>query len=546
MARMHRWFWHAGAVVVYALCAWAVVVHGATLHGLILGGGSDALAFVWFLGWWPYALTHHLNPFFTHLVWQPQGLNLAWVTSVPALALLALPVTQLFGPVLSFNLLTLAAPIVSALAAYALCLYVARRPSAALLGGFMFGFGSYAMARQNEQLNLETTCLVPCLVLLVLARLDGRIGRLGTALAGAAMLAALAGISLEMFATTVLSGGFAWLLAWGMLPPRRVALGSLFADALFAAPLLLLALFPLLWALFALPHDVSLPSFWPRIYATDLLNPIIPTGADRIGGLFFAPVSQNFPGNVSEQSGYLGLPLIILLWLALRGGRAYLRWLLVAMVIASLGPRLWLAGHNTGIPLPWALIHVLPLMNKALPARMMLYADLAAAIAAALWLAEAIGWREQLLRLGFGLLAAIMLWPAPRPVQKIPYSTFFQPGRVKQVLGQNPRIAILPFGFYSPSMFWQAESGFAFAQTGGYLGFPPARVQDDGVLMRIFFGIDDPAKVQGFTAYCHRTATNFVIAGPGAPADMVSGLRALGWPARQVDDVTILTVPAAP
>jgi hypothetical protein len=141
------------------------------------------------------------------------------------------------------------------------------------------------------------------------------------------------------------------------------------------------------------------------------------------------------------------------------------------------------------------------------------------------------------------VLAAAMLWPAPRPVQPIPHSAFFAPGRVEQVLGQGARVAVLPFGFFSPSMYWQAESGFAFAQTGGYLGFPPERVQQNATLMRYFFGLDAPGIVPAFADYCRQTGTQYVVAGPGSPDDMTAGLRALGWPARQVDDVTVFTVP---
>lgn len=532
------WPWHLAALTLYAICAWAAVQHGTPLTGMVSGGGSEPLQFIWFFAWWPYALAHHLNPLFTQMVWQPGGLNLAWATGVPVLALLALPVTKLFGPVVVFNLCNLAAPIMAAFVAYALCLYVTRRPEAALLGGFLFGFSSYAMSRQSEQLNLETTFLLPCLVLLALARLDVRVGRILTALLGATMLAAMAGISLEMFATTVVAGGFAWALAWVLLPQRRGGLALLAGDALLAAPLLLLLLAPLLWALFVQPHDVSLPKAWPFFFSTDLLNLIIPTPTNAIGGVAFASVSRHFPGFVSEQSGYLGLPLIILLWLALRAGRAYLRWLVLGLIIASLGPRLWLSGHDTGIPLPWMLIHALPLLGNALPARMMLYASLAIAIVAALWVAEA-----PRRRLPLGLLAAAMLWPTPRPVQAIPHSAFFSPGRVGQVLGQGAKVAVLPFGFFSPSMYWQAESDFAFAQTGGYLGFPPQRVQQNTALMRYFFGLEVPDIVPAFAAYCHETGTQYVVAGPGAPSDMVVGLRALGWPVRQVDDVTVFTVP---
>ena len=50
---------------------------------------------MWLLEWWPYALSHHLNPFLTDYVWAPVGFNFAWMTSIPLPALLAAPLTAL-------------------------------------------------------------------------------------------------------------------------------------------------------------------------------------------------------------------------------------------------------------------------------------------------------------------------------------------------------------------------------------------------------------------------------------------------------------------
>jgi hypothetical protein len=45
------------------------------------GPGGDPIQFMWFLSWWPYALTHGLDPFQTHYIWSLSGVNLLWVTS---------------------------------------------------------------------------------------------------------------------------------------------------------------------------------------------------------------------------------------------------------------------------------------------------------------------------------------------------------------------------------------------------------------------------------------------------------------------------------
>ena len=60
-----------------------------------VGFGDDPQIFVWSLGWWPYAILHWQNPILAHSVWPPVGLDLAWVSSIPGLALVLTPVTLL-------------------------------------------------------------------------------------------------------------------------------------------------------------------------------------------------------------------------------------------------------------------------------------------------------------------------------------------------------------------------------------------------------------------------------------------------------------------
>ena len=531
---------HVFAVLSYALCAWIVTQHGFHLGRMVAGDGADPFIYIWFLSWWPYALSHHLNPLFTHLVWQPSGLNLAWTTSIPSLALLAAPLTLTLGPVVSYNLLCLAAPILGAASAYALCLYITRQRLPAWFGGFLFAFSSYAMARQNDQLNLSFTALVPLLVLLALARIDGRIGRRG-AVGGAVVLLALqAGISLEIFATLVLAGGFAWALTWLMLPARRSGMRMLLLDCLWVLPFLLLALAPLLWAIFAWRRDIHLPEAWPDFFSTDLLNLIIPTATTWLGGRFFLPLSQHFPGLTCEQGGYLGLPLVTILWVYLRRTHRYFFVLFLGLLLAMLGPHLWIGGRQTPVPLPWAVFRAMPLLGNALPARLALYVSLLAAMIAALWMARA----PNRWRLVVAGLVVLFIWPMPRPMQTIPATPLFAPARFAEVFGKNPKLLILPFGFNGQATYWQVQSRFGFAQTGGYLGFPPVQAQRLEPIIRLYLGYNSPNLAQSLAAYCQSTGTDFIVITPGTQPDIRAQIMTLGWPARTVDDVTILTVPS--
>jgi hypothetical protein len=57
------------------------------LSTFCIGTGPDPRLMTWFLVWWPHALVHGLNPFLTKAMWTPQGINLAWQTSMPLVAL---------------------------------------------------------------------------------------------------------------------------------------------------------------------------------------------------------------------------------------------------------------------------------------------------------------------------------------------------------------------------------------------------------------------------------------------------------------------------
>jgi hypothetical protein len=536
------WRWHVGAAVLYALLDWGVLDHGAPLAGQILGSGSDPTLVMWFLVWWPWCIAHHVYPLYTHLMWQPGGQNLAWTTSVPLLALLAAPITVAFGPVLSFNLLTLAAPFLAAMAAYWLCLYITRQPAAALLGGYLFGFSAYEMAQSIDHLNLDFCVFVPLAVWLALARLDDRLERKWFVALAVLVLACQFFISAEIFAMGMFFGGIAWGLAYAFWPARRAALLRLVVDGLCAVPFLFLLLSPYLWAMFCLPREINLPDFWPVMFSTNLLNFVLPTIMDRWGAALALPITSHFPDFTDEQNGYLGLPLLVILWCYARGGGRYLTWLLAVILLFSLGPVLWLGAVRTGVVMPWALFRHMVFIGAALPARFMLFGDLVAAVIAALWVAAAPAGAARR-RWILAACAAIVLMPAPHGVMDIPESSFFAPGRVEAVLGPRPVVLVLPFGILGPSSYWQAENQFGFVQTGGYLGFPPASVQKDEKLMRFYFGLDTPGGIADFGRYCETTGTGYVVAGPGTPAHVMAEVRSLAWPARQVDDVTIFTVP---
>src|ERR1700687_4566187 len=63
-----------------------------------MGFGPDPSVGINMLAWWPYALSHRLNPLIATTLWAPYGFNLTWSTCVPLVALLVSPITRRAGP----------------------------------------------------------------------------------------------------------------------------------------------------------------------------------------------------------------------------------------------------------------------------------------------------------------------------------------------------------------------------------------------------------------------------------------------------------------
>src|SRR5437868_8822568 len=148
----------------------------------MLGSGPDPEIFVWSFAWWQRALAAGENPFVSHAVYASDGINLAWATTVPGLAVPFAPLTSLVGPVASYNVAALLLPAFAAWTAFLLCRYLTGSLWASLAGGYLFGFSSYMLAEVDAgHLNFTSVFLLPLVALALLQYVDGHIG--GRALA---------------------------------------------------------------------------------------------------------------------------------------------------------------------------------------------------------------------------------------------------------------------------------------------------------------------------------------------------------------------------
>src|SRR5206468_5994618 len=179
--------------------------------GIVL---EDSRFYQWALAWTPYAISHHLNPLHAGSVFAPGGVDLSWSAFAPGAGVLLWPVTAAFGPLISFNLVMVVAPALAAWAGYLVCHHLTERFWPSVIGGYMFGLSIY-VAGEIGLLNLVLIFPIPLLLYLAIRHVEGSLGPVTFVAGFAALLVALFSFSTELFGTTALFGGVAFLGALG-------------------------------------------------------------------------------------------------------------------------------------------------------------------------------------------------------------------------------------------------------------------------------------------------------------------------------------------
>jgi hypothetical protein len=544
------------ALCIYTTSACAIFTHHHFFfRHAYFGTSGDPQIYMWFLSWWPYAITHRLNPFVTHIVWAPNGINLTWATGIPALALLAWPITAHWGPIVSFNLLTTVAPILSAFAAFLLCNALTNKYFPSLVGGWVFGFSSYEIGQLIGHLPLDFTACIPALAWLAVLRYrSGISGRIFVA-AGTGLLTFQFGTSTEIFATVTLFGFITLILCYLLRAADRRRLMIVATEFSCCYIICLIVVSPYLYYMVK-EHSAVPPLLQPRdVYVADVLNYLVPTQTTAVNGAWAASISTRFTGNDAENGAYLGLPLLMIIaafglssWRD-RQARILLPMFLV-LVLCSFGPYLHFKGRSL-FPMPWWLGEKLPLLGQALPVRFSLYISLVAGIIAALWLASL---SEQQSMLGYmlALLAVLALMPNTRgkrsywftELRDLNVPAFFSTGDYMRVLKPGDNIIVLPYGHLGYSMLWQVVSGMYFRIAEGYVTayVPPAFARFPAVQM-FYAGKPAPAAKDYLGAFCKAKGVEAVILTADAGKEWDSTLRRMDWKRMEVGGVILYRIP---
>jgi hypothetical protein len=528
--------WTDGApLVLYSLLSFLYFGLRPLAHGSsYIGSGGDPQIFIWSFAWWPHALLHGENPVVSHAIWAPTGVDLAWTTTVPGLALLFAPLTLAAGATASYDVAAVLAPAVSAWTAYLLCRRVTRRAWPALVGGYLFGFSSYMLGQEQGHLHMTAVFLVPLAALLVLRYLDGELDDRGLVVRLGPLLAFQLLLSTELLFTLSLAIASSLVLVFAFVPERRRRLATAVLPIAGSYGVAVVLTAPVVYYLVT---DFQGQAFHPsQDFRADLLNFVVPTRFALVGYHWADSIASHFPGNDSERDAYLGVPALLAVvlhaWERRRSrGTYFLVAAFLLAVLASLGATLTVDGARVA-PLPWEHVGYLPLFDNVLVPRLALYASLAVAVMVALWLASP---RHRGLRVAVAVLAVAAIAPN---VASSDWSTpfhlprFFTAAAYRQCLAPGAIILPVPVSAGGSANLWQVERDFRFRMAGGYLSStpPPPFMAPPGI-EHIALGAP-PGSVAAVRRYLAAKHVSVVVLDAGAGEPWPSTLDRIARPHR--------------
>jgi hypothetical protein len=502
------------AIMVYLLGALCVTAYlwvdpsGRT----VAANRQDTLLFEWGLAHAARVVTHGVDPFATHLMNMPHGVNLLANTSALGLAIPLVPLTLLAGPQVSLIALLTLAPVATATSWYfVLHRHLACSRGAAFIAGLFCGFSPAMISQSTGHPNVTAQFLLPLIMLTVL-RMRERGRALRTGLQLAALVVAQVFINEELLFLTVLALAV-FILAMLFLRPDEVrphvpnALRVCGVTAVVAGAVLA---YPLARQFFGPMAYHGLP-VWVRDYGTDLAAfPAYATESlsgspDSAAHLAQGPVEENTFFGWS----LLALVVVIVIWLhrnrvvvalAITGG---------TLALLSLGPNVHLRGKRTTVSGLWDLVVNRPVFDSVVPTRIALLLTpviglLLAISVDRLATPEADGApagrrfggvgghggfaggrsgvsaadRRKLRNLWICAIAVALVPLVPTPITtapRPPTPVFFTSGAWRRYVPANAVIVpVAPgWGENLDAMQWQLATNLGFATSGGYFLAPP-------------------------------------------------------------------------
>jgi hypothetical protein len=384
LARARAWLRRAGfirgpvgvhlAVLIGYLAAGIAVTWTRAIYlteHVLPGDARDPGLFVWDFWWMARSVVHLSNPWYTHYLAAPVGVPLAFHTLLPLPGVLMTPVTLLYGPSFTYNLLSAAAPGLMCYAMYRAARLWLPSQTGAIAAGAFFGLSTMMTWNAWYEIQAALGAIFLPLALEASVRLRRRPGWRQATILGVVLGAAL----LTDQESAILAGFLAALalLPWlasrpaDGAPSRWVKLRS----AAIAAVVTVVVASPQLIAMIQQTADAAVPQ---GALAADYMNSganlqqiFAPSPRVAFFGLTVLAADYRHGGSSLTFTAYgVVLTLLALFGLAVcwrRHGTRALGLLWLGATITALGTGIVIGAHRY-VPLGqlWHGIHVSVIM----------------------------------------------------------------------------------------------------------------------------------------------------------------------------------------
>lgn len=341
-----------------------LVFHFAT-HGI--GHGVDDPAQTWSLWWMRYALLNlGTNPLETNYVFYPVGINLVAYTPTFLNGVISIPLQLFFSIIVAQNCLVLFALVIGGYGTYLLVHEILARQGihadfAAALAGAFYAFGAwhinYVVAGHFMLLHNEWLPF-GALYLIRLNRASWKNGALAGLFFGLTVWTELTlGMFLGIFAVLY------WLAL--ALTQRTQLLTRQFVQN--GSTFLLIASISLSPLVLNLWQDLQRYGYYLTagvgrlyIFSAEPISFFVPSAQHPVLGTWAQTIT-----NANTSYAFIGYAVLILALLGATFQQGARVWVMLAIVFALLmfGPTLIINEINTQIPMPFALLRAIPLVN---------------------------------------------------------------------------------------------------------------------------------------------------------------------------------------
>jgi hypothetical protein len=476
----------------------------------------DQILLEWFLHWTPSAVTHGHSVLVTNYLDAPNGINVMWNTSLLALGSLASPLTQTIGVVHTMAILLTLSFALSASSMFVVLRRWTHWLPAAWLGGLAYGFSTFALEEAASGRITYVFAVIPPLLILVIDKL---IRQEWSPLVGGSIIGVLAAFQLfvseEILSITALFIGPA-LVVLALFFRSQVAQRArdvMRAVGAAAVTFALFSVYPLYIQLFGFDRITGPPQSHAQLalFSSDAASLVTPGTPQWIDFGWTSRISSAFSAaSAGEVTFYVGIPLLVLLitCVVLLHRRVLVRIFAPIALLSfwcSMGPKLLIDNHHTGIPGIDAVLVHLPILGDIVPSRFAIVFWLAVATLFAVTLDEGYQWlqasigrvieRQQITRaskppsrsqrsrgrvlttrlasvgslvIGVGVLIPVIpAWPYVNEPADVP--TFFTSQEVQQI-PSGSLVATYPYALTATAwpMLWQADADMRFRILGGY------------------------------------------------------------------------------